>query len=146
MWSPESWAGNIYEWNRGVIAINQHGVIAKENIDGTFKHHGGATVRTLNAVGISIKNDVADMEPFKVAVDGSNRGAVVFQSEGDTAFIYLPATLNAVQISSLESILLPRQDFHFAFTHNGMIYEEQSFQEIMTFVGNLNNFGIKRTA
>lgn len=34
MWSPISTAGKVYEWNRGVIGVNQLGIVAKENSEG----------------------------------------------------------------------------------------------------------------
>ncbi len=149
MWSPISNAGNIYEWSRGVISIGKDGTIAKENLDSRIgAHHGGATVRTLINLDITIEIDEfrADIEPFPSGVEGAKKGAIVFQSEGNEVLLYFPESITEEQLESLSSVLTPRENFNYSFTHNEEIFSDKSLQEVIEFSANIRNLsaGVSR--
>lgn len=130
MWSPESFAGQIYEWNRGVIGISQDGMTIKEKLDGTANHHAGATVRVASSLGTPINDTGA---PFEAAVNAASQGTLIFQSEGDNAFVYFPELVSEEQIQSLNDILVPRSNFNFSFTHNEELFEDVDFQAVLDY-------------
>ncbi len=136
MWSPTSWAGNVYEWNRGVVVIAQDGTFIKEKLDGTYNHHADATVRSLGSLGIVIENTNA---PFQAGIDGASEGAIVFQSEGDNGLIYFPPAISEEQLSELTNIITPRSSFNFSYTYGEEIFEDQDYQSVLSYAVNLNN-------
>ena len=134
MWSPQSNTGFRYEWNRGVFGISPNGTIIKEKLDGTSNHHADATVRISANLGFPIRSTNL---PFAAAVESTNQGIVLFQSEGDNAFVYFPNTVNESQLDVLTMELLPRKDFNFSFTHNQSIFENQTYQDIIDFANSI---------
>lgn len=134
MWSPESTAGTIYEWNRGVIGIAFNGSVEKEKLDGTASHHADATVRIAASLGTPINDTRA---PFEAAVNSANQGTLIFQSEGDNAFVYFPETISEEQVSALTNEILPRTMFNFSFTHGGEIFEEQNYQSVIDYASRI---------
>lgn len=135
MWSPQSFAGKIYEWNRGVIGISLDGTMEKESLDGTLNHHSDATVRVVNALGSSITDNGM---PFQMGVDGANEGIVVFQSEGDNGLVYFPENISAEQLNGLMSIITPRSSFNFSYTHGEEVFEDQTNQDVLAFATNIS--------
>ena len=119
--SPVSKAGLIYEWNRGVIAVASDGTEEKENLDQTGNHHVDATVRVAKKLGSIIG---ATQSPFEAAINATEDGLLIFQSEGDKAFIYLPKTPTEEQINKLSKILEPRKMFTLSFTYQEEIFED----------------------
>ena len=134
MWSPTSSAGRIYEWNRGVAAIGINGDVEKEVLDRTANHHADATVRLSANLGVTIEATTA---PFEAAINAANNGLVIFQSEGDNAFVYLPETISEEQALALSDILQPRVDFNFSFTHKDEIFEEVKASDVLKFARDL---------
>ena len=130
MWSPISTAGKVYEWNRGVIGVNQLGIVAKENLDGTINHHSDATVRVVNSLGGNIEYENL---PFQMGVNGSEQDILVFQSEGDNGLFYFPESLTNKQIIALGDILSPRTRFNFSYSYNEEIFEDLTVREVLTF-------------
>ena len=134
MWSPKSNAGTIYEWNRGVIGIAFNGSIAKEKLDGTDSHHADATVKIASSLGTPIDTTSA---PFEAAINCANQGTLIFQSEGDNAFVYFPEIISKEQVSALTNEILPRDMFNFSFTHRGEIFEEQDYQSVINYANTI---------
>ena len=130
MWSPVSMVGTIYEWNRGVIGISDDGKILKEKLDGTGNHHADATVRVARGLGVIINDTSA---PFEAAVDATKDGLIIFQSEGDNAFIYFPREISNSQYNQLEEILIPRDSFNYSFTYGEDIYEDLTCDVVLDF-------------
>ena len=129
MWSPQSSAGIVYEWNRGVIGVSYSGEVRKEKLDGTMNHHADATVRIANSLGVLIPMTNA---PFQAAIDSNEKGLLIFQSEGDNAFVYFPDSLSEEQLEELNDIVVPRSNFNFSYTYNGEIFEEQSLSDVLS--------------
>ena len=134
MWSPTSTAGVVYQWNRGVIAIGAGGEMETEVLDGTTNHHADATVRLSSLLGVNIPNTTA---PFEAAINSSNEGLIIFQAEGDNSFVYLPKSITAEQLESLKEIITPRANFNISFTHDELIFENVSVQELLKYVSDL---------
>ena len=134
MWSPQSIAGKVYEWNRGVVGISIDGDIEKEILDGTFNHHADATVRIAEALGSPIEKTNA---PFEAAINCANNGLLIFQSEGDNVFVYFPPVISEEQLNGLIDIVTPRNGFNFSYTHEEQIYEDQQMQAVINFATTL---------
>ena len=134
MWSPASIKGKVYEWDRGVLGISYNGEVEKESLDGTINHHADATVRIVRALG-GINSD-SDM-PFQAAVDGTKEGIIIFQSEGDNAFVYFPENITSEQYQELVSVITPRSGFNFSFVHGEEIFEEQNARGVLTYANNI---------
>ena len=144
MWSPVSWAGVVYEWNRGVIGISVDGEVVKEKLDGTINHHADATIRIAEELGSPIEDTTA---PFEAAINCNKNGLLIFQSEGDNAFVYFPDEISEEQLSELKNIIAPRGEFSFSFTHKENIYEEQKASDVIAFatkICSLEKTGAKR--
>ena len=123
-------SGVVYEWNRGVIGISDSGEVLKEKLDGTINHHSDATVRIARGLGVIISDTTA---PFEAAVNATKDNLIIFQSEGDNAFVYFPKEISSSQYEQLENILLPRDSFNFSFTYGEDIYEELSCDAVLDF-------------
>lgn len=130
MWSPVSRTGAIYEWNRGVIGIDESGNVSKEKLDGTSNHHSDATVRVSRNLGVILRDTGA---PFEVAINATKENLVIFQSEGDNAFIYFPKEISNSQYNQLEKILIPRNVFNYSFTYGEDIYEDLTYDVVLDF-------------
>lgn len=135
-WSPKSSAGNIYEWNRGVIGIAQDGTTIKENLDGTINHHADATARIGRTLGYNINEE---MLPFAAALECTENGLLIFQSEGNQAYVYFPDSISDDQLKELEKIITPRDMFEFSYSCNNgdLIEEEQKFQDVLNFANSI---------
>ncbi len=129
--SPKSDAGVVYEWDRGVIAIDSEGQIVKERLDGTDNHHADATVRLSSIVGIDINPTT---QPYEAGCEAANNNLVILQSEGDGALFYLPDEINEEQARSIEEIAAPRKNFNISFAYKGVPTDDISYEELMTFV------------
>lgn len=130
-WSPQSDAGVVYEWDRGVIAISTEGQIEKEQLDGTDNHHADATVRLSSIVGIDINPTI---HPYEAGCEAANNNLVILQSEGDGALFYLPDEISEEQARSIEEIAAPRKNFNISFAYKGVPTDNISYEELMTFV------------
>lgn len=130
-WSPQSDAGIVYEWDRGVIAIDSEGQIVKERLDDTDNHHADATVRLSSIVGIDINPTT---QPYEAGCEAANNNLVILQSEGDGALFYLPDEINEEQARSIEEIAAPRKNFNISFAYKGVPTDNISYEELMTFV------------
>ena len=134
MWSPASIKGKVYEWDRGVLGISYNGEVEKESLDWTTNHHADATVRIVRALGGIISDSVM---PFQAAVDGTKEGIIIFQSEGDNAFVYFPENITSEQYQELVSVITPRSGFNFSFVHGEEIFEEQNARGVLTYANNI---------
>lgn len=130
-WSPQSDAGVVYEWDRGVIAIGTEGQIVKEQLDGTDNHHADSTVRLSSIVGIDINPTT---HPYEAGCEAANNNLVILQSEGDGALFYLPDEKSKEQAIAIEEIAAPRKNFNISFAYKGVPTDNISYEELMTFV------------
>lgn len=130
-WSPQSDAGVVYEWDRGVIAIGTEGQIVKEQLDGTDNHHADSTVRLSSIVGIDINPTT---HPYEAGCEAANNNLVILQSEGDGALFYLPDEISEKQAIAIEEIAAPRKNFNISFAYKGVPTDNISYEELMTFV------------
>ena len=130
-WSPQSNAGLVYEWNRGVIAISTDGTVIKENLDGTSNHHADATVRVSNQLGIPLN---PTDQPYLAGCIASSNNLVIFQSEGDNALFYLPESISEEQAQAIEEIAAPRSNFTFSIAYMEVPYDNLSYDNLMRFV------------
>ena len=139
MWSPQSFAGVVYEFNRGVYGISADKFYRK-NLDQTYLHHADQTNSiVLEDTGIDNKFG----NPFEAAVSAVSYGIVIVQLEGSECFIYLPSTINEYQQKELENILKPRDGFHFMVYKGNLTYDDKDNGEDL----NLNDvFAIVSTA
>lgn len=121
MWSPQSWAGVVYEFNRGVYGIGAD-KFYRRNLDRTSFHHADQTSSIiLEDTGIDKEFD----NPFEAAVSAVGYGIVIVQLEGSECFIYLPNSVNDYQRRELENILRPRNGFHFLVYKDGLTYDDK---------------------
>lgn len=121
MWSPQSWAGVVYEFNRGVYGIGAD-KFYRRNLDRTSLHHADQTSSIiLEDTGIDKEFD----NPFEAAVSAVGYGIVIVQLEGSECFIYLPNSVNDYQRRELENILRPRNGFHFLVYKDGLTYDDK---------------------
>ncbi len=134
MWSPMSLAGRIYEWNRGVLAIDILGRVRKEKLDGTNNHHTDATERLAKYFGIIIDKDT---NPFIAGVQASEEGLIIFQSEGDNGLVYFPESITEEQAVALTRELIPRQGFNFSYAHGEEVFEEQDLRAVLSHVAEM---------
>ena len=130
-WSPQSDAGVVYEWDRGVIAIGTEGQIVKEQLDGTDNHHADSTVRLSSIVGIDINPTT---HPYEAGCEAANNNLVILQSEGDGALFYLPDEISEKQAIAIEEIAAPRKNFNISFAYKGVPTDNISYEELMTFI------------
>ena len=130
-WSPQSDAGVVYEWDRGVIAIGTEGQIVKEQLDGTDNHHADSTVRLSSIVGIDINPTT---HPYEAGCEAANNNLVILQSERDGALFYLPDEKSKEQAIAIEEIAAPRKNFNISFAYKGVPTDNISYEELMTFV------------
>ena len=142
-WSPVSDAGVIYEWNRGVIAVDSEGREEKENLDKKFfSHHVDATIRVSRRLGSIIGETES---PFEAAINATEDGLLIFQSEGDKAFVYLPDTPSLQQIESLTRMLEPRKMFQFSFTYGEEIFEDDEDKNIKITAEDIIKYAISKS-
>lgn len=137
MWSPQSGAGVVYEFNRGVYGIGAD-KFYRRNLDRTSLHHADQTSSIiLEDTGIDKKFD----NPFEAAVSAVGYGIVIVQLEGSECFIYLPNSVNDYQRKELENILRPRNGFHFLVYKDGLTYDDKdngedlNLDDVFTLVG-----------
>ena len=137
MWSPQSGAGVVYEFNRGVYGIGADKFYRK-NIDRTSLHHADQTSSIIfEDTGIDKEFD----NPFEAAVSAVGYGIVIVQLEGSECFIYLPNSVNDYQRKELENILRPRNGFHFLVYKDGLTYDDKdngedlNLDDVFTLVG-----------
>lgn len=142
-WSPVSDAGVIYEWNRGVIAVDSEGREEKENLDKKYySHHADATIRVSGRLGSIIG---ITESPFEAAINATQDGLLIFQSEGDKALVYLPDTPSLHQIESLTRMLEPRKMFQFSFTYGEEIFEDDEDKNIKITVEDIIKYAISKS-
>ena len=142
-WSPVSDAGVIYEWNRGVIAVDSEGREEKENLDkNIFSHHADATIRVSRRLGSIIG---ITKSPFEAAINATEDGLLIFQSEGDKALVYLPDTPSQQQIESLTRMLEPRKMFQFSFTYGEEIFEDDEDKNIKITAEDIIKYAISKS-
>ena len=151
MWSPVSDAGKVYKWVRGVIGIGRDGRVVENNLDisKNVDGHGGATVEIIKTLtglefdtagGNNLNGRVALFNfpsPFESAINGAEAGLVIFQSEGNNAFVYFPDTITSEQYRKLVNIITPRYRFTFSFTYGKEIYEEQTASDVLSFANKI---------
>lgn len=136
-WSPISSAGKIYEFDRGVIGINQSGQIIKKPLDSTYTHHDTATWSIINNkelhyLGHNYDNsdyfrllrESRSKNPFEIGCEASDeKGFIILQLEGDGITAYVPKNINLKQLLSLMAVLAPRKKFEISFWNDGEIHE-----------------------
>ncbi len=144
-WSPVSFKGLVYEFNRGVYVISRMRVY-KDNIDNSYrKHHASSTVQLTKEIvmkeypqysrEVSLLDSVWE-KPFEAGVVSSRIGNVVVQFEGDRGLVFLPNQLNEYQISKLVSIVRPRDSFIFSIYMNGDIMDDITSSRFLSFLEN----------
>lgn len=141
-WSPVSFTGKVYEFNRGVICIGERQT-EKYSLDRGFFHHGEATIiAALSADGVrfSINESLIrgissySEKPFEAGVLVSKSNNVLIQLEGDEVLLFLPDSMNEYQALQLYKVIKPRLSFHFSLYHAGNVYDNISYKGIRTFV------------
>ena len=130
-WSPQSSAGLVYEWDRGVIAIGDDGTVIKEKLDGTLNHHADATIRVANQLGITLE---PTNQPYLAGCEASANNLVVFQSEGNDALFYLPESISDAQAQAIEEIAAPRKNFSFSISYMGYPLDDLTYDILMSLV------------
>ena len=134
MWSPVSYAGTVYEWNRGVIGISYDGDVEKESLDGTFNHHADASVRVSRALGASIPMTTA---PFEAGINASEKGVLILQAEGDECFVYFPESITTKQQQELIKAVTPRSGFEFSFVRGDEMFQFQTAKDVIEYTNAL---------
>ena len=122
LWSPVSYKGKVYKFNRGVVGIDKNGQKIEIVFDGTSRHHNEATAE----IGIRTNCSVSDRynNPFVLGMEVGKQGTIILQLEGDSLLVYLPETINRKQYESLLSEIIPRRSFStVAYTHGDDIYD-----------------------
>lgn len=141
-WSPISFAGKVYEFNRGVICIGERQT-EKYSLDRGIFHHGDATIIaflslcserfTLDANTCKIISSYAD-KPFEAGTLAASSSNVLIQLEGDEVLLFLPDSINEYQVIELYNIVEPRKSFHFSLYHMGNVYDNISYEGIMKII------------
>ncbi len=134
MWSPVSYAGTVYEWNRGVIGISYDGNVEKESLDGTYNHHADASVRVSSALGASIPMTTA---PFEAGINASEKGVLILQAEGDKCFVYFPESITTKQQQELIKAVTPRSGFEFSFVRGDEMFQFQTAKDVIEYTNAL---------
>jgi hypothetical protein len=132
---------NIYEWMRGVAGIREDGYVVKSSLDDDSYHHGDETIRVIRALG---GNAILTSSPFEAGIIGSEKGYIIFQSEGDNAFVYFPHTITNEQYKELYEMITPRNGYNFSFTHNEKIFESKSVDDVLDYALTIISLGIVR--
>ena len=131
--SPTSYdfdKASIYEWIRGVAGIRKDGYVAKSSLDDDSFHHGDETIRVIRALGG--KSELISA-PFEAGIKGTEQGFLIFQSEGDNAFVYFPRTISEEQYRGLFEMITPRDGYNFSFTHGEKIFENKSANDVLDY-------------
>ena len=134
MWSPVSYAGTVYEWNRGVIGISYDGNVEKESLDGTYNHHADASVRVSSALGASIPMTTA---PFEAGINASEKGVLILQAEGANCFVYFPESITTKQQQELIKAVTPRSGFEFSFVRGDEMFQFQTAKDVIEYTNAL---------
>ena len=141
-WSPISFAGKVYEFNRGVICIGERQT-EKYSLDRGFFHHGEATIiAALSADGVnftineSLIREISSysQKPFEAGVLVSKSNNVLIQLEGNEVLLFLPDSMNEYQAVQLYEAIKPRTSFHFSLYHEGNVYDNISYEGIRKIV------------
>lgn len=115
------YGSNIYEWNRGVIGIEESGRTIKENLDVTDSHHAVATIRITRQFGKEIETTIS---PFEAGLESTKEGIIIIQTEKDCALIYFPNQITNEQFESLKTSLEPRANYSFSLIYQNRIIDE----------------------
>lgn len=144
-WSPISFTGTVYKFNRGVIGIDRNGQKYEIVLDSTNRHHNDATAEIGLRTNCFISNRNAG--PFQMAIDVANQGTIIIQLEGDSMLVYLPDNITERQKESLERETSPRQNFELSFTHKGYTYSNVNTNDFATMCQNIieNTYAMQRT-
>ncbi len=130
--SPDSPSGKVFEWDRGVIAIGEDGIIKKYNLDNpviaNIVHHAEATVKLAELFGITVEQD--GFNPVVPAISALNQGLVIIQTEGSSLFAYIPNNTTIEQASSLISCLIPRKRFEMGYAYDGELNDDVEIDEM----------------
>ncbi len=141
-WSPVSFTGTVYEFNRGVICIGKDKT-QKGSLDQNKFHHDEATILLITSllpVNNLDNNQKAEVEktllsfvgkPFEAGIFASQLSNVLIQLEGDEVLVFLPNEINEYQLKELYEIVLPRKHFNYSIHFKGQIYDNISYQDIM---------------
>lgn len=123
LWSPQSFSGVVYKYNRGVIGIEINGTKHEIIFDGTTRHHNEATAEIGLITNCPVTEKYAN--PFYNGMEVSKQGTIIIQLEGDSILVYLPKLISPEQYQSLESEINPRSNFStVAFSHGDDIYDD----------------------
>jgi len=123
LWSPQSFSGVVYKYNRGVIGIETDGTKHEIIFDGTIRHHNEATAEIGLITNCPVTEKYAN--PFFNGMEVSKQGTIIIQLEGDSILVYLPELISQEQYQSLESEVNPRSNFStVAFSHGDDIYDD----------------------
>lgn len=129
-WSPISYTGKIYDFNRGVIGIDENGQKHKIILDGSNRHHNDATSEIGIRTNCRIKNIYAG--PFEIGIEVAKQGVTIIQLEGNSMLIYLPDEITPKQLESLKTETIPRKKFDLSFTHKDYIYDNVNEKDLYT--------------
>ena len=123
LWSPTSFSGVVYKYNRGVIGIERDGTRHEIIFDGTNRHHNEATAEIGRIANCPVQEAWAN--PFINGMEVSKQGTIIIQLEGDSILVYLPEIISEEQYQVLESEVNPRSNFKtVAFSHGDDIYDD----------------------
>lgn len=136
-WSPTSFAGTVYKFNRGVIGIDRDGNVTERVLDGTWDHHSEVTAEVANLIDLapSEKYD----RPFQNGLLAAEKGILIIQLEGDSALIYLPDELSQEQFAKLNLEIEPRKNFTISYTYNNQPFDDDKidYNYLISFCQNL---------
>lgn len=125
MWSPISWSGTVYKYNRGVIGIGIDGDKKEIVLDGNNRHHSDATTEIGNLLDCPVDNPTDN--PFVNATSVIEKGAIIIQLEGDSMMVYLPEMISTEQYQQLITELNPRNNFKtITYYHMEQIYDGEN--------------------
>ncbi len=133
-WSPRDLiSGKIYEWDRGVIGISRDGVVIKRDIDKLVSGHSKET----QYIGFITNCPTQKINPFEAAVNVSNQGTIIIQTEGMICFIYFPEYINEIQYNFLIEQLKPRYNFEFNIIKGSELLEDQDLNNTFKYAESL---------
>ena len=111
----------IHLWQRGVIAIDKEGKTEKVVLDGTPVHHLEATIELIKYFNREISKNL--YLPYEAGVEGARLGLMIFQSDGEWAFVYVPSEITQQQLNSIEKIITKKKTKELTIIYNGELQE-----------------------
>ena len=111
----------IHLWQRGVIAIDKEGKTEKVVLDGTPVHHLEATIELIKYFNREISKNL--YLPYEAGVEGARLGLMIFQLDGEWAFVYVPSEITQQQLNSIEKIITQKKTKELTIIYNGELQE-----------------------